>query len=52
MWTAPHITKIHYDGYVNKNCNEKILKWLDSLMGSEKPTPRFSLAKHAKKSES
>ena len=48
---SPHITKIHYDGYVDKNYNEKILRWLDSLMGSEKPTPRFSLAKRAKKSD-
>lgn len=46
---SPHITKIHYEGAGNKQYSEKILAWLKSLLGSEKPAVSFSLKDFSKK---
>jgi hypothetical protein len=46
---SPHITKIHYAGGNDKKYNEKIMNWLKSLLGSEKPQVAFSLKDFSKK---
>ena len=46
---SPHITKIHYEGASDKQYSEKILAWLKSLLGSEKPAVSFSLKDFSKK---
>ncbi|MEO3993277.1 MAG: hypothetical protein QN229_03070 [Desulfurococcaceae archaeon TW002] len=46
---SPHITKIHYEGANDKQYSEKILTWLKSLLGSEKPAVSFSLKDFSKK---
>jgi hypothetical protein len=46
---SSHITKIHYEGASDKQYSEKILAWLKSLLGSEKPAVSFSLKDFSKK---
>lgn len=46
---SPHITKIHYEGASDKQYSEKILAWLKSLLGTEKPAVSFSLKDFSKK---
>jgi hypothetical protein len=46
---SPHITKIHYQGGNDLKYNEKIMEWLKSLLGSEKPKISFSLKEFSKK---
>ena len=46
---SPHITKIYYQGGDDLKYNEKIMEWLKSLLGSEKPKISFSLKEFSKK---